>query len=160
MAVNHEQELAKLRERIETMGAYLHIERKRPELADLELKSAAPGFWDGQEKAQATMSKASALRDEIAEYDAALSSLEDAEVANELALEEDDGDLDAEVAFHRRAGQARGRPRACLVVRRRTRLRRRDRLPSTPVKADSRRRTGPICSSACTRATASARAGR
>ena len=98
MAVNHEQELAKLRERIETMGAYLHIERKRPELADLELKSAAPGFWDDQDKAQATMSKASALRDEIAEYDAALSSLEDAEVANELALEEDDDDLDAEVA--------------------------------------------------------------
>ena len=36
MADNHAQELAALRERIEKMGSYLHIDDKRGQLAELE----------------------------------------------------------------------------------------------------------------------------
>lgn len=90
MADNHAQELAVLRERIEKMGSYLHIDDKREQLAGLEGQSAQAGFWDDQEHAQSIMSKAAALRDEIAEYDNAVSLLEDAETANELAMEGDD----------------------------------------------------------------------
>ena len=97
MVENHERELNKLRERIETMGSYLHIDAKRDELASLEEASAAPDFWNDQAAAQATMSQAAALRDEINEFDAAMAALEDAEVANEFALEEDDEDMAAEV---------------------------------------------------------------
>ena len=96
MADNHAQELAALRERIEKMGSYLHIDDKRGQLAELEAQSAQAGFWDDQEHAQGIMSKASALRDEIAEYDNAVSLLEDAETANELAMEGDD-ELEGEV---------------------------------------------------------------
>lgn len=96
MADNHAQELSALRARIEKMGAYLHIDSKREQLLDLERQSAQAGFWDDPESAQSVMSKASGLRDEIAEYDRAVSSLEDAEVANELALSGDD-ELEAEV---------------------------------------------------------------
>lgn len=96
MADNHAQELTALRERIEKMGSYLHIDDKRGQLAELEAQSAQGGFWDDQEHAQSIMSKAAALRDEIAEYDNAVSLLEDAETANELAIEGDD-ELEAEV---------------------------------------------------------------
>ena len=82
MAENHEQELKALRERIETIGEYLHIDRERVELAALEKKSAEPGFWDDQQQAQSVMSQAAGLRDEISEYDSAVEALGDAEVAN------------------------------------------------------------------------------
>ena len=98
MVENREKELKALRERIETMGSYLHIDEKRNKLAELEDKSSAPDFWDDQQAAQETMSQAARLRDEINEYDAAVAGLEDAEVANEFALEEDDEDMAAEVA--------------------------------------------------------------
>ena len=97
MAENHEQELKALRERIETIGEYLHIDRERVELAALEKKSAEPGFWDDQQQAQSVMSQAAGLRDEISEYDSAVEALGDAEVANEFAVEEDDADMEAEV---------------------------------------------------------------
>lgn len=97
MADNHDQELKALRKRIETIGEYLHIDKKREQLKALETKSAEPGFWDDQQAAQAVMSQAAGIRDEIAEYDGAVGSLEDAEVANEFAVEEDDGDMETEV---------------------------------------------------------------
>lgn len=97
MAENHIQELESLRARIEKMGSYLHIDEKRERLAELEEQSAAPGFWDDQQAAQAVMSKAAGLRDEIEEFDSAAAELEDAEVANEMAVEEDDDELAEEV---------------------------------------------------------------
>lgn len=97
MADNHDLELKALKERIETIGEYLHIDKKRVELKELEKKSTEPGFWDDQQAAQAVMSQAAGLRDEIAVYDGAVESLEDAEVANEFAVEEDDADMEAEV---------------------------------------------------------------
>ena len=97
MIENHEQELSALRQRIETIGGYLHIDDKRLQLQELEELSAQPGFWDNQQQAQGVMSQAATLRDEIGEYDRASSALEDAELANELALEDDDEDMAAEV---------------------------------------------------------------
>lgn len=97
MADTKALELVALRERITKMGSYLHIDDKRERLADLERLSAQAGFWDDQERAQATMSKAASLRDEISEYEKAVTLLEDAEVANELALLGDE-ELEAEAA--------------------------------------------------------------
>lgn len=96
MTDNHAQELSALQVRIEKMGAYLHIDDKRSRLAELEEQSAQAGFWDDQEHAQSIMSQAAALRDEISEFEQAVSLLEDAEVANELALAGDD-ELEQEV---------------------------------------------------------------
>ena len=97
MIENHEQELSALRQRIETIGGYLHIDDKRLQLQELEELSAQPGFWDNQPQAQGVRRQAAPLRDEIGEYDRASSALEDAELANELALEDDDEDMAAEV---------------------------------------------------------------
>ncbi len=98
MVENRSSDIKVLQERIGSMREYLRIEDKRADLAALEERSAEPGFWDDSSAAQVVMSKASALRDEIGEYDSAVESLEDVEVANDLALAEDDEELAAEVA--------------------------------------------------------------
>ena len=97
MAENHIQQLEALQERIGAIGEYLHIDAKRAQLAELEKKSSAADFWNDQQHAQSIMSQAAGLRDEIAEYDDACAALEDAFVANEFAVEEDDESMEAEV---------------------------------------------------------------
>ena len=97
MAENHAAELKALRERVGKIRAYLHIDEKRGQLAQLEEQSAAPGFWDDQAAAQAHMRQAADLRGDIEAYDVCVSALEDAEVANELAVADDDAGLQAEV---------------------------------------------------------------
>lgn len=79
------------------MAAYLHIEAKRGDVAALDAKASDPGFWDDQSAAQAVMAQAAGLRDEIESYEAVVAGLDDAEIANELALSESDEELAAEV---------------------------------------------------------------
>jgi peptide chain release factor 2 len=97
MAENRQPEIAALRERAEHMCEYLHIDARRVELAKLEERAAAQDFWDDSSVAQATMAQLSGIRDEIGAYEEIVSALDDAEVANELALSEDDAELEAEV---------------------------------------------------------------
>jgi peptide chain release factor 2 len=91
-------EIAALRERVEGMEEYLHLDAKTAEIAKLEEATAAPDFWDDSQTAQGVMAQLSGLRDEVAAYDDAVSSLEDLEVANELALSEEDESMAEEVA--------------------------------------------------------------
>ncbi len=79
------------------MGDYLHLEAKRHEIAELEARAAEPDFWDGQAIAQQVMARAADLRDEVNGYESALAELEDAEVANELALAEGDDEMAGEL---------------------------------------------------------------
>jgi peptide chain release factor 2 len=97
MIENRLSEIAALGDRVAQMSEYLHITTKRADLAALEAKSAEPGFWDDQVTAQANMAQSCGLREEIAAYDETVAALEDAEVANELALAEEDEELAAEV---------------------------------------------------------------
>jgi peptide chain release factor 2 len=98
MAENRIQEISALRERAQHMSEYLHVEARRSEIAKLEANTAKPGFWDDQTTAQATMAQLSGMRDEVGGYDEIVSALEDAEVANELAVAEDDDELAQEVS--------------------------------------------------------------
>jgi peptide chain release factor 2 len=97
MIENRTQEIAALRERVVQMSEYLHIDARRAELAKLEANAAKPGFWDDQAVAQATMAQSSGIRDEISAYEEIVEALDDAEVANELAVADDDEELAAEV---------------------------------------------------------------
>ncbi|MBE0475846.1 MAG: peptide chain release factor 2 [Coriobacteriia bacterium] len=96
MAEDRHNDIAVLRERVQRMGEYLHLGDKRVEVEALEVRASEPGFWDDQSAAQATMAKAAELRDEIAAYESIVAELEEAEVANELAVSEDDEDLATE----------------------------------------------------------------
>ncbi len=98
MAENRIQEITTLRQRVAEISEYLHIGTRRTELAKLEARTAAPEFWDDQATAQATMAQLSGLRDEIGAYEEIVEALDDAEVANELAVSEDDDELAEEVS--------------------------------------------------------------
>ena len=86
-----------MRERVERMGEYLHLDSKRSEITALETKAAKPGFWDDQSAAQAMMAGLSGLKDEVTSYEEISSAVEDLEVANELAVSEGDEEMAVEV---------------------------------------------------------------
>jgi peptide chain release factor 2 len=98
MAENRIQEITTLSQRAQQMSEYLHIDTRRAEMAKLESNTAKPGFWDDQTIAQATMAQLSGIRDEVNAYEEIVSALEDAEIANELAVSEDDEELAEEVS--------------------------------------------------------------
>lgn len=85
-----------LRERVAHIAEYLHLDTKRTDLAALEDRASEPGFWDDQSAAQQVMAQASGLRDEIEGYASLVDALGDLEVANELAVAEQDEELAAE----------------------------------------------------------------
>jgi peptide chain release factor 2 len=97
MIENRSNEIATLRERAVQMSEYLHIDSRRVELAKLEANAAKPGFWDDQTIAQATMAQASGIREELSAYEEIVEALDDAEVANEFAIADQDEELSAEV---------------------------------------------------------------
>lgn len=97
MIQDRTQDIAALRERVEGMAAYLHLDAKRGEIASLETAAAEQGFWDDPAAAQGVMAQLSGLRDEVTTYEEVSSAIEDAEVANELALAEDDEGMAHEV---------------------------------------------------------------
>lgn len=49
------EEIQELQERLEDLKAYLAIERKKIEIANLEEKTAVPEFWEDQQEAQKVM---------------------------------------------------------------------------------------------------------
>ena len=91
------QDIEAMRARVDRMGEYLRLDAKSAEIAELEAKTAKPGFWDDQQSAQSIMASVSALRDEVNSYELVVTGLDDVEVANELAVSEEDAELSAEV---------------------------------------------------------------
>ena len=87
--------------RVADARAYLHIDEKAAELAELDKEVASPGFWDDAAHAQSVSKRASVLRDTIAEYDEAASLLDDAQAALELADEDEAFAEEAEDALTR-----------------------------------------------------------
>lgn len=70
---------------------------KQQKFAHLEEQSAAPGFWDDAEAAQATHKQLSVLRDELTPWMELDKRIGDTDVLLELADEADDADTLAEV---------------------------------------------------------------
>ena len=85
--------------RVEAAYAYLHIDERTAQLAELNKQIAAPSFWDDVQHAQDVSKQASALRDVIAAYDEAASLLGDARAALELADEDEAFELEAAETF-------------------------------------------------------------
>ena len=97
MIENRSAEIDALSKRVDEVGDYLHVTSKREEILRLEEQSAQPGFWNDQNLAQSIMTRAANLRSDCEEYDKAKAALDDIEVANELALADDDESLAQEV---------------------------------------------------------------
>lgn len=89
MAEKTNKELDALRARVEDARKFLHIDDLIEQLAGLDDEISAPDFWNDAARAQSVSKQASNIRDTIAEYDAALSALNDVQAAFELAQEDD-----------------------------------------------------------------------
>ncbi|MDH4139381.1 MAG: peptide chain release factor 2 [Coriobacteriia bacterium] len=96
-----------MRERVERMAEYLHLEAKGDDIVALETRTTEPGFWDDQSSAQAIMANLAGLKDEVAAYEECSSAVDDLEVANELAVSEGDEGMAREVEDGLRALEKR-----------------------------------------------------
>lgn len=80
--------LEEARQRLNDAHAYLHIEDKQADLANLEEQIGSPDFWNDTDNAQQVSKQASDIRDVLSRYQDACSLLEDIETASELAQED------------------------------------------------------------------------
>ncbi len=99
MAETKEKDLERLSQRVSDAYGYLHIDESRQTLALLDKEIAEPGFWDDPTHAQEVSKQASALRDTIAEYEQAVTLLEEARVAAEFADEDEAFGKEAEISL-------------------------------------------------------------
>ncbi|WP_172137000.1 peptide chain release factor 2 [Adlercreutzia sp. ZJ473] len=89
MAEKENRELEELSARVADARAFLHIDDKTAELRKLDEQASDPAFWNDAARASAVSKRASNLRATIDDYDEAVSTLEDARAALELAGEDE-----------------------------------------------------------------------
>ncbi len=87
----HKQEIEELKDAI-------GYDRLIREIEELELKSAAPGFWDDPDASQAVLQKTGRLKNKVESYDSLKSSFEDLQVLIDMGDEEGDLSLVEEIS--------------------------------------------------------------
>ncbi|MEH7095053.1 peptide chain release factor 2 [Neobacillus vireti] len=97
-------ELAEIRNELEktakTLADFrgsLDLENKEARIAELDDEMLHPDFWNDQEKAQAVISEANGLKDQVNEFMELNDSYENLELTYELVKEENDEELRAEL---------------------------------------------------------------
>jgi peptide chain release factor 2 len=90
-------ELAALRKRLADAERDLDVTSKREQVTKLEEKAADPGLWNDQEQARAVTTEMARLKDDIQLLERLSARLSDAEVLFELARDEGDDSVEAEL---------------------------------------------------------------
>ncbi|MDX1621472.1 MAG: peptide chain release factor 2 [Nitriliruptorales bacterium] len=98
MASDHSDSIEGLRERVDKIRQYLDLDAKRNRREELQQQAAAPDLWDDVENARQVTTELSRIEDELTRYDELIERLDDLEVLNLLAQEEDDQSTADEVA--------------------------------------------------------------
>lgn len=88
MADKELKDMEQVAQRVDDARAYLHIDEKIEQLAELDQEIASPTFWDDARHAQEVSKQASVLRDTIEDYRGACALLDDVRAAAELAGED------------------------------------------------------------------------
>lgn len=88
---------AALRTRLDEAAGYLRIDEQRARQPQLEAEMSRPDLWDDANAARLVQTELSSVNDDIALFDGLHASLEDAETLVEMATEEGDETLLAEV---------------------------------------------------------------
>lgn len=97
MATSHADELAAARKRVAQLESDLDIAVKRDRYGELQERAAEPGLWDDPDHARQVTTQLSRVEAELTRYDALVDRLDDLDVLDELAMEEDDASSAAEV---------------------------------------------------------------
>ena len=78
-------------------GGSFDIDRKLDEIAEREMLTQAPGFWDDAQNAQKVMRETSGLKDWVDAWKNAEQSVGDVQALIELAEEADDQSMESEI---------------------------------------------------------------
>ena len=97
MATSHADALAAARRRVEQLESDLDIAVKRDRHGELQERAGAPDLWDDPDRARQVTTQLSRIEAELVRFDALVDHLDDLDVLNELAGEEDDADSATEV---------------------------------------------------------------
>jgi len=90
-------DLRALASRLADATRYLTIEDKRARLADLEVDMGRPDFWDDRKHAAQVGAEYGRINEDVKLIDAISKRLEDARTLHELAVEEGDDSVEAEL---------------------------------------------------------------
>ncbi|HET6616194.1 MAG TPA: peptide chain release factor 2 [Gemmatimonadota bacterium] len=91
-AREYQRTLSDLEERLDLLGSYLDLSSRRERIAELQSKSAAPDFWNDNERARAVLADLKQHQQWVEGYDALKAELRDAHEMAEL-LESGDEQL-------------------------------------------------------------------
>lgn len=92
------EELAALARRVDEARGYLRIDETRARYADLEQQASEPDLWDDAERARRVTSELARVRDDLTDFDALELQSSDLATLFELAREEEDDSLEAEIS--------------------------------------------------------------
>lgn len=87
----------KQRREFKTLGGLFDLDLKLDQIANYEEKMAAPDFWDDNEQAQKLIGEMNAVKSVVDQFQALSSAFEDIEMMLELAEEEGDDSMAAEL---------------------------------------------------------------
>ncbi|WP_211749580.1 peptide chain release factor 2 [Paenibacillus sp. Marseille-Q4541] len=91
------QDLREISKKLTNLRGSLDLDLKHEMIANFEEKMSAPDFWDDSDKAQALISEMNAVKGSVDEYSKLQQEYDDATMMIELADEEGDEDIAAEV---------------------------------------------------------------
>jgi peptide chain release factor 2 len=97
MAVSQADAITAQRDRLAQLESDLDIVGRRHRYEELQQQAAAPDLWDDTDRARQVTTEMSQVEDLLRRYDALVDRLDDLEVLDELAGEEDDEGSAAEV---------------------------------------------------------------
>jgi peptide chain release factor 2 len=97
MAASHTDELAAQRQRVVQLEHDLDVAGKRDRLGELQELAGRPDLWDDTDRAREVTTELSRVEEELRRFVALGERLDDLEVLDQLATEEDDSASSAEV---------------------------------------------------------------
>ena len=89
--------LGELKTKLDQMEESLEVPAKEEKIAELEYKMGEPGFWDDAEKAQKLNQELNDVKISVDKYKSLRSKYDDVETLYELASEEDDESMEADI---------------------------------------------------------------
>ncbi|MBQ4900002.1 MULTISPECIES: peptide chain release factor 2 [Paenibacillus] len=91
------QDMREITKKLSNLRGSLDLDLKQEMIANYEEKMAAPDFWDDNDKAQSLIAELNAVKSSVDQYSALQQEYDDAEMMAELAEEEGDESLAAEI---------------------------------------------------------------
>ena len=90
-------QLTDLKTKLDQMEVSLEVPAKEEKIAELEYKMGEPTFWDDAEKAQKINQELNDVKISVDKYKHLVEKYEDAETLYEMAVEEEDADMEEEI---------------------------------------------------------------